>query len=128
MSNESTPEFVWAYSHSSFNQKRLTESRRACFHCLTEFDPAEISEWIDDSEGYIAVCPLYGMDSIKGEASGYSLDEEFIKQMHGYWPKRIKLSIYERHASGSHKRFGGHFPVLVVFSCGTSTNQERESL
>ncbi|MED9872819.1 MAG: hypothetical protein U0K14_02740, partial [Eggerthellaceae bacterium] len=74
--------------HCSFNQEELLQSEHCvCFHCLTEFDPEEITEWIDDSSGYTAVCPLCGKDSIIGSASGYSINEEFLKQMHDYWFK-----------------------------------------
>lgn len=59
------PDYVKAHSHCSFNQEELLQSEYyACFHCLTEFDPEEITEWIDDSSGYTAVCPLCGKDSL----------------------------------------------------------------
>lgn len=59
------PDYVEAHSHCSFNQEELLQSEHcACFHCLTEFDPEEITEWIDDSSGYTAVCPLCGKDSL----------------------------------------------------------------
>lgn len=59
------PDFVKAHSHCSFNQEELLKSEHcACFHCLTEFYPEEITEWIDDSSGYTAVCPLCGKDSL----------------------------------------------------------------
>lgn len=84
--HEPIPEYVKAHSHCSFNQEELANSKQcACFCCQTIFCPDEVNEWIDDSDGYTAVCPLCGKDSIIGDASGYPINEEFLKQMHDYW-------------------------------------------
>jgi hypothetical protein len=59
---------------------------------LQSFPPAEINEWIDDNG--TAMCPRCGIDAVIGSASGFSLSEKFLQQMHHYWFERshkIKL-------------------------------------
>ncbi len=84
--HEPIPDYVEAHSHCSFNQEELANSKQcACFGCQTIFCPDEIDEWIDDSDGYTAVCPLCGKDAIIGDASGYPIMQDFIEQMNHYW-------------------------------------------
>lgn len=65
------------------NKKLLERSKKcACICCNNIFSPTEIEEWCDDNT---ALCPYCCIDSVIGDAAGYSLTEEFILQMHMYW-------------------------------------------
>ena len=74
-----------AHQHCTSNYKELEKSKICgCFHCKKVFNPREINEWIQDSE-LTAVCPHCNIDSIIGDASGYSITKKFLKEMYEYW-------------------------------------------
>jgi len=50
-----------------------------CFHCCKTFPPTEIKAWAD--KGETALCPYCGMDSILGDASGFTLNNTFLTAM-----------------------------------------------
>jgi hypothetical protein len=59
-----------------------------CFHCLAQFRPHEIQEWLDEDSagsGQTAVCPHCGIDSVLGSASGLPLTPEFLEAMRRRW-------------------------------------------
>ena len=69
-----------ANEFSMKNKKQLEHSSICgCFGCLKIFDPSEITEYIPGED--TAVCPYCGTDAILGDASGYQITEEFIKEM-----------------------------------------------
>jgi len=35
--------------------------------------------------GQSALCPFCASDTVIGDASGYAVTDEFLKQMHNYW-------------------------------------------
>ena len=75
---------ISAHVHSQRNKKELMHSKKCgCFYCLQTFEPEEIKLWIDDSE--TALCPFCQIDSVIGDASGYSITKEFLKTMEAYW-------------------------------------------
>jgi hypothetical protein len=46
----------------------------------------EIKEWITEASGAeSALCPLCGIDSVLGDASGYELTETFLSAMQRHW-------------------------------------------
>ena len=55
-----------------------------CFYCRNIYNPNEIREWIQDSE-LTAACPYCNIDSVIGDASGYPITKEFLKEMHKEW-------------------------------------------
>jgi len=77
------------HKHSSNNRAELSRSVKCgCFCCCSIFSPTEIEKWIDGDErgiGQTALCPHCGIDSIIGDASGYTISLEFLKRMEHYW-------------------------------------------
>jgi hypothetical protein len=69
-------------SDLSFNRKALSSSEFAvCVHCMTEFKPSEIKEWIDgDPAGRTALCPFCEIDAIVGFNS--SIDARWVAKEH----------------------------------------------
>lgn len=79
---------IKAHKHSFKNRKEIENSSTCgCFYCRRMFTPDMISEWADNKE--TALCPHCGIDSVIGDASGYSLTEEFLKDMERYWFSRM---------------------------------------
>jgi hypothetical protein len=64
-----------------------------CFHCLAQFTPSRIEEWIDENEndvGQTALCPFCGIDSVIGDKS-IVLSKEFICEMEKFWFNDINI-------------------------------------
>jgi hypothetical protein len=61
----------------------LRSAACGCFYCLEVFEPGKIREWVD--EGLTALCPACGIDSVIGTASGFPVDEGFLRQMQARW-------------------------------------------
>ncbi|MBQ8235998.1 MAG: helix-turn-helix transcriptional regulator [Clostridia bacterium] len=79
-----TEPHITAHDHCGRNRKALHNSQKCgCFYCLNIFSPKEIDRWIDDDE--TALCPYCQIDSVIGDASGYSITEAFLKEMNAYW-------------------------------------------
>jgi hypothetical protein len=85
-----------AHKHCANHRSELKASSRCgCFYCLRIFAPSQIIDWIDwppdtpkDREletGTTALCPYCGIDSVLGDASGYEIDQPFLRRMHLYW-------------------------------------------
>jgi hypothetical protein len=83
------PNPVAAHQFSSNHRHQLLESDSCgCFYCLEVYNPAEITDWVDeDNEGVgkTALCAKCGIDSVVGSASGYPITPEFLKQMRDHW-------------------------------------------
>ena len=60
------------------------DSKCGCFYCLKIFDPSEITDYVQDTEGS-AICPYCGIDSVIGESSGYPITREFLQAMKKHW-------------------------------------------
>jgi hypothetical protein len=77
-----------AHLHSSQHRDEIGRSRLCgCFYCKQTFTPAQIDEWIDD--GACAMCPLCGIDSVIGDASGLPVGSPaFLADMHEFWFER----------------------------------------
>ena len=75
-----------AHRHSLRNREELRASQICgCFYCRNTFAPDQILRWIDEGGG-TALCPLCGIDSVIGEASGYPVaDPSFLSDMHDLW-------------------------------------------
>jgi hypothetical protein len=75
-----------AHLHSSGHSDEIAASDRCgCFHCLRTFHPSEIVDWIDDGPGKTAMCPHCGIDSVIGSASGFAVDDAFLRRMQQHW-------------------------------------------
>ena len=77
------------HHHTIHNKTDILKSETcACFYCFKTFSPEDIDEWIDDcDEDSIptAVCPLCGIDTVIGDASGLPItDASFLEHMHFY--------------------------------------------
>lgn len=83
MASETTI-IIQAHKHSFKNRKEIEQSTICgCFHCRRTFSPDKINEWTDKQE--TALCPHCGIDSVIGDATGYPLTKEFLKEMDLYW-------------------------------------------
>lgn len=66
----------------------LASKTCGCFYCQTVFASEKIEDWCDDQwhpDGATALCPLCGIDSVIGDASGYDLTPEFLADMYKHW-------------------------------------------
>jgi hypothetical protein len=82
------------HRYSSRNRPLLELSDRAgCFHCLSLFDPNEITDWIDGSQvetgdtadGVTALCPRCGIDSVLPSTAPISLTKDLLSEMNAHW-------------------------------------------
>jgi hypothetical protein len=88
----SQKELIEAHKHSALHESEIKGSELCgCFYCLAEFQPATIVDWIDDRDviegrtGSTALCPICGIDSVIGSASGYPIDKGFLMAMKRRW-------------------------------------------
>lgn len=84
------PSYVLAHKHSSYHRREIEESKLCgCFYCLEIFHPNEIKNysWTDEWDGknQTALCPRCGIDSVIGDASGFPITKEFLRQMKTDW-------------------------------------------
>ncbi|MBP5216479.1 MAG: sel1 repeat family protein, partial [Bacilli bacterium] len=69
-------------AHSQGNEIEIVKSTDCgCFFCRGIFSARDVQEWIDDEEGVTALCPECGMDAVVGDASGYPISKELMKEM-----------------------------------------------
>jgi hypothetical protein len=83
------PEIREAHKHCTKHRSEINASKSCgCFYCMAIFESREIREWTDQDEadvGQTALCPKCGIDSVIGDKAGFSMSEDFLKQMHHYW-------------------------------------------
>ncbi len=82
------PDHIAAHAHCSKHRDELMRSESCgCFYCLHVFPPSEIREWVDviDDQGTTALCPYCEIDSVIGSASGYPIENHFLKKMNKHW-------------------------------------------
>ncbi len=71
-------------AHEACNHNREAIERSSncgCFHCLNIFPAAEVDHYWGDR----AVCPHCDVDAVIGDASGYPITPEFLKEMNEVW-------------------------------------------
>jgi hypothetical protein len=75
-----------AHKHSIRHREEIAASERCgCFYCLAIFEPAAITDWVDEHD-VTALCPKCGIDSVIGTASGFPIaDFEFLTAMKEHW-------------------------------------------
>ncbi len=77
-----------AHTHSSNHRADLFRSDRCgCFDCFAIFPPEAIDHWTDvvDGVAVTALCPACGGDTVIGSASGYPVEDWFLRRMHDRW-------------------------------------------
>ncbi|WP_070807541.1 hypothetical protein [Tractidigestivibacter scatoligenes] len=80
------PDYVRAHDLSKYNQDMIESADMCgCFYCLAAFKPGEITEWVDDGDGYTAICPRCGVDSVIPSRHGYPITRAFLGEMREYW-------------------------------------------
>ncbi len=81
-------DIIKAHKVSVHHRAQIEKSVQCgCFHCLGIFAPKRIDEWTDfeGDQGQTALCPRCGVDSVIGDASGYSVTTKFLTEMKRYW-------------------------------------------
>lgn len=57
-----------------------------CIFCCRTYSASDVVDWCNEQdENRTALCPCCGIDSVIPDASGWSLDEEFLKEMKHWW-------------------------------------------
>lgn len=78
-----------AHARSIHHRTEIEASSQCgCFHCQAIFPPDAISRWTDTSEPHerhTALCPICGIDSVIGDASGLPLTPQFLAEMNLWW-------------------------------------------
>ena len=73
-----------AHRHSSAHRDEILQSKICgCFYCRTIFSPEKIETWL--AEEGTALCPYCEVDSVIGDASGYEINIQFLREMHRKW-------------------------------------------
>ncbi len=76
------PKLVEIHKHASNNDIEILRSVNcSCFFCRQTYSARKVNDWITDDRGVTAICPECGMDAVIGDASGYALDREALKEM-----------------------------------------------
>ena len=81
--NEYPPSLLDAAATASKGHRgELGQSKKCgCYHCVSIFPPSEIKEWRGDGPHERALCPKCGVDSVIGDASGYPVEDRFLRAM-----------------------------------------------
>src|SRR5262249_36707025 len=78
-----------AHKKSIRNRAEIERSKECgCFYCRKIFVPDQIVEWVDTDHPHAqqtALCPLCGIDSVIGSASGLEITARFLREMHTVW-------------------------------------------
>ena len=76
-----TARYAAALRHSTNHRAELDDSQHCgCFFCFRTFVTTDIRSWIDKQQ--TALCPRCGIDSVIGSASGFVLDDRFLRRLH----------------------------------------------
>lgn len=81
-----TPMYMEAQREAWSNPAKIKESNVCgCYHCLKTFTHWDITKWIDDLYyGPVPLCPYCQQDSVIGDAHGYPITEELLKEIRNY--------------------------------------------
>lgn len=72
--------YASALKHASNHRAEIDRSTNCgCFSCFRTFVAVEIRSWIDKNQ--TALCPRCGIDSVIGTASGFPLDDRFLRRL-----------------------------------------------
>jgi len=76
------PKFLEIRKHASNNDIEILRSVNcSCFFCRQTYSARKVNDWITDERGVTAICPECGMDAVIGDASGYALGHEDLKEL-----------------------------------------------
>ena len=76
-----TTRYTSALKHASNHRAEIDQSAHCgCFSCFRRFVAADIRAWIDKDQ--TALCPRCGIDSVIGSASGFTVDDRFLRNLH----------------------------------------------
>lgn len=86
---EEIPEYMQAQYQSFLYPEKVKNSIQCgCYHCLAKFNIWDIKEWLqihrDSNHEPIALCPYCRQDAIIGDAHGFAITDELLKDMHDY--------------------------------------------
>lgn len=74
-----------AHKASFRNREQIERSKQCgCFFCRRIFPASEVTDYVSREEP-TALCPYCYTDSVLGDASGYPITEEFLKEMNKRW-------------------------------------------
>ena len=72
--------YASALKHASNHRPEIEQSARCgCFSCFRMFVTTDIRAWIDKNQ--TALCPRCGIDSVIGTASGFGIDDRFLRNL-----------------------------------------------
>jgi hypothetical protein len=75
-----TTRYTAALQHAANHRVELDGSAHCgCFFCFRTFPASEIKTWIDKEQ--TALCPLCGIDAVIGTASGFKIDDRFLRKL-----------------------------------------------
>ena len=75
-----TARYTAALNHAANHRSELVESKHCgCFFCFRTFPVSEIRIWIDKNQ--TALCPRCGIDAVIGTASGFVIDDPFLRKL-----------------------------------------------
>jgi len=75
--------YASALKHASNHRVEIDQSANCgCFFCFRRFVATEIRTWIDKNQ--TALCPRCGIDSVIGTASGFTLDDRFLRNLNQF--------------------------------------------
>jgi len=76
------PKFLELAKHSSHNEIEILHSKTcSCYFCRQTYNARDVNDWTNDKGGVTALCPVCGMDSVIGDASGVPLDKNLLKDL-----------------------------------------------
>jgi hypothetical protein len=77
---------------SFYNRKSIEASVKAgCFYCLNSYYVDEVVDWLDEQyeQQASAVCPRCKAGAVIGDASGFPIEEDFLRKMKKRWYKGL---------------------------------------
>jgi len=75
--------YTRALEHAANHRSELDDSAVCgCFFCFRTFTTSDIKLWIDKNQ--TALCPRCGIDAVIGTASGFTIDDRFLRKLNGF--------------------------------------------
>lgn len=78
-------DYIAIYNDLFKNKEVLLRSNKCgCFHCLSIFNPNQISEWTSSTKE-VAICPYCGIDSVIPDSQKTPISKDFLRKLKHYW-------------------------------------------
>ena len=72
--------------HSRDNELEILQSHECgCYFCRHMFSARDVSDWVEENQHVMALCPECGMDTVIGDSSGVPLSKEMLKEMNEFF-------------------------------------------